>query len=42
MVVLDALGTIPRRLKENLNVIGVNTSIGLIQKSALLGSARII
>ena len=31
-----ALGIIPRRLKGNLNV------IGLIQKSALLGSAMII
>ena len=40
--VVGALATIPRRLKENLNASGVNSSIGLIQTSALLGSARII
>ena len=41
-VVVGAVGSIPRRLKENLNVAGVNTPIGLIQKSVLLVSARII
>lgn len=40
--VVGALATMPRRLKENLNARGVNSSIGLIQKSALLRSARII
>ena len=38
-VVLGALGTVPLRLKGNLKDIGVDTSITLIQKSALLGSA---
>ena len=41
-VVLVALGTVPLRLKGNLKDIGVDTSITLIQKSALLGSARIL
>ena len=41
-IVLGALGTVPLRLKGNLKGIGVDTSITLIQKSALLGSARIL
>ena len=41
-IVLGALGTIPLRLKENLRTISVNTSIELIQRFALLGSARIL
>ena len=41
-VVLGALGTVPLRLKGNLKGLGVDTSITLIQKSALLGSARIL
>ena len=41
-IVVGALGTIPMRLKENLRTIGVDTSIELIQRSALLGSARIL
>ena len=41
-IVLGALGTLPLRLKGNLKGIGVDTSITLIQKSALLGSARIL
>ena len=41
-IVLRALGTVPLRLKGNLKGIGVDTSITLIQKSALLGSARIL
>ena len=41
-IVVGALGTIPMRLKENLRAIGVDTSIELIQRSALLGSARIL
>ena len=41
-IVLGALGTVPLRLKGNLKDIGVDTSITLIQKSALLGSARIL
>ena len=41
-IVFGALGTVPLRLKGNLKDIGVDTSITLIQKSALLGSARIL
>ena len=41
-IVLGALGTVPLRLKGNLKDIGVDTPITLIQKSALLGSARIL
>ena len=41
-IVVGALGTVPLRLKANLKGIGVDTSITLIQKSALLGSARIL
>ena len=41
-IVVGALGTIPMRLKENLRTIGVDTSIELIQRSVLLGSARIL
>ena len=42
VIVVGALETIPLRLKENLRAIGVDTSIELIQRSALLGSARIL
>ena len=41
-VVLGALGTVPLRLKSNLKDIGVDTSITLMQKPALLGSTRIL
>ena len=41
-IVVGALGTIPLRLEENLRTIGVDTSIELIQRSVLLGSARIL
>ena len=41
-IVLGALGTILLRLKENLRTISVNTSIELIQRCALLGSARVL
>ena len=37
-----ALGTKPLRLKENLRTIGVDKSIELIQRCALLGSAKIL
>ena len=39
---LGALGTVPLQLKGNLKDIGVDTSITLIHKSALLGSARVL
>ena len=41
-LVAGTLGTIPMRLKENMRNIGVDTSIELIQRSVLLGSARIL
>ena len=41
-LILRALRTVPLRLKGNLKGIGIGTSITLIQKSALLGSARIL
>ena len=40
-IVLGALGTVPLQLKGNLKGIREDTSISLIQKSALLRSARI-
>ena len=42
LIVVGALGTIPLRLKENLRAIGVDTSTELIQRSVLLGLARIL
>ena len=41
-IVVGALETKPLRLKENLRTIGVDTSTELIQRHALLGSARIL
>lgn len=41
-IVVGAVGKIPLRLKENPRTIGVNTSIELIQRCVLLGSARIL
>ena len=41
-VVVGALGSVPLRLKDNPKVIDVGTSVELIQKCALLGSARIL
>ena len=40
--VVGALGTIVLRLKENLRTVVVDTSIELIQRSVLLGSARVL
>ena len=39
---VGALGTILLKLKENLTTMGVNTSIELIQRCALLGSGTIL
>ena len=41
-VVEGALESVPLRLKDNLKVIDVGISFELIQKCALLGSARIL
>ena len=40
-IVMGTLGTVQLRLKGDLKGKGVDTSITLIQKSALLGSAKI-
>ena len=41
-VAMGALGSVPRNLKNNLKVINVEISVKMIQKCALLGSARIL
>ena len=41
-IVVGVFGTILLRLKENLRTIGEDTSIELIQRSVLLGSAGIL
>ena len=41
-VVIGALGTVPKRLVGSLKEIGVSTRVELIQKSVLLGTARIL
>ena len=41
-MVVGTLGSMPLRLKENLRTRGIDTSIELIQRSVLLGSARIL
>ena len=41
-VVVGALGSIPLRLNDNLRAIEVGIPVGLIQRCALLGSARIL
>ena len=42
VIVVGALGSIPLRLKDNLRAIEVGIPVGLIQRCALLGSARIL
>ena len=41
-VVIGALGTIPKRLEKFMKEIGTEVKIGLLQKSVLLGTARIL
>ena len=41
-IVVGALGIVPLRSKENLRTIGFDTSIELIQRYVLSGSARIL
>lgn len=41
-VVIGALGTVPTRLTSFLGIMGINLSVETIQKSAILGSARIL
>jgi hypothetical protein len=41
-VIVGALGTIPKRLSSFLALLDINLSVETIQKSALLGTARIL
>ena len=41
-IVVGALGTTPKKLEKSLEMIGVQLSVGLLQKVALLGTARIL
>ena len=41
-VVIGALGTIPKRLEKFMKEIGTDMKIDLLQKSVLLGTARIL
>ena len=41
-VVIGALGTIPKALGKHLDEIGTNVRVDLLQKAALLGTARIL
>ena len=41
-MVMGVLGTVPRRLESFLSCMGVNTPVELIQKTTLLGTARIL
>ena len=41
-VVVGALGSVSRRIAQGLEQIGIDGRIGLLQKIALLGTARIL
>ena len=41
-MVVGALGTIPKALGKHLDEIGTNVRADLLQKAALLGTARIL
>ena len=41
-IVIGALGSIPKKLKNHLERIGIKPSITTLQKTALLGSANIL
>ncbi len=41
-VVVGALGNIPKALGKHLEEIGTNVRVDLLQKAALLGTARIL
>ena len=41
-VVVGALGTVTNNLGKHLNAIGVTATVELLQKAALLGTARIL
>ena len=41
-LVVGALGTIPKALEKHLDSVGSSVKVGLLQKAALLGTARIL
>ena len=41
-IIIGALGTIPKFLKRNLEVLGADVAPGLLQKSVVLETAHII
>ena len=41
-VVVEALGTLPQALEKHLEVIGSKVKVELLQKTVLLGTARIL
>ncbi len=41
-VVVGALGTVPKALREHRDEIGTAVRVDLLQKAALLGTARIL
>ena len=41
-IIIGALGAIPKTLKKNLEKIGVDLPIGLLQKNFLLGISNIL
>ena len=41
-IIIEALGTIPKSLKRNLEDLGANVAPGLLQKSVVLETAHII
>lgn len=41
-VVVGALGSVSKKIGQHLEQIAIGTRIGLLQKTALLGTARIL
>ena len=41
-IVIGGLGTMPKGLEKHLESLGIRISAGLLQKTALLGTARIV
>jgi calcium-sensing receptor len=40
--VVGALGTVPKKLNDYLKLIGIRNRVETLQKSAILGTARIL
>ncbi len=41
-IVIGTLGTVPKKLKERLESIGIETKVDELQKSVILNTARIL